>query len=216
MADTRFVDQKAVGLPVLPDEAIPLVEGDGRFLNDIGLPGMYHTTFLRSQHAHARIRSVDTAKASDVARRNLGADRQRAAGKSRAVPQHAQPFFRRRIGPALACRRQGPVLRRGGLRSGRGGSRHRGRCGGALSKSMSATAGGDQTRGLANRMAWRWIPRHLPEQSPDQARIRARQRRRGIRSAYLVVKRKFRIGRKQALCLETRAASPAIAKDASA
>ncbi|MFZ0778542.1 MAG: xanthine dehydrogenase family protein molybdopterin-binding subunit, partial [Xanthobacteraceae bacterium] len=63
MSDARFVNQKAVGSPVLPDEAIPLVEGDGRFLNDIYLPGMYHVAFLRSQHAHARIRAVDTTKA---------------------------------------------------------------------------------------------------------------------------------------------------------
>ena len=64
MSDTRFVNERAVGSSVLPDEAIPLVEGDGRFLNDIKLAGMYHVAFLRSQHAHARIRSIDIAKAS--------------------------------------------------------------------------------------------------------------------------------------------------------
>jgi carbon-monoxide dehydrogenase large subunit len=63
MSDTRFVNLRAVGSSVLPDEAVPLVEGDGRFLNDIKLPGMFHVAFLRSQHAHARLRSVDTEKA---------------------------------------------------------------------------------------------------------------------------------------------------------
>ena len=63
MSDTRFTNQRAVGTSVLPDEAIPLVEGDGRFLNDIRLPGMYHLAFLRSQHAHARICAIDTSKA---------------------------------------------------------------------------------------------------------------------------------------------------------
>ena len=63
MSDTRFVNQRAVGTSVLPDEAIPLVEGFGRFLNDIQLPGTYHVAFLRSQHAHARLRSVDASKA---------------------------------------------------------------------------------------------------------------------------------------------------------
>jgi carbon-monoxide dehydrogenase large subunit len=63
MSDTRFVNLRAVGTSVLPDEAIPLVEGYGRFLNDIQLPGMYHVAFLRSQHAHARLRSVDASKA---------------------------------------------------------------------------------------------------------------------------------------------------------
>jgi carbon-monoxide dehydrogenase large subunit len=59
MADARFINQKAVGSSIVPDEAIPLVEGEGRFLNDIRLPGMYHAAFLRSQHAHARIVSID-------------------------------------------------------------------------------------------------------------------------------------------------------------
>ena len=63
MSDTRFVNQRMVGSSVIPDEAIPLVEGDGRFLNDIKLAGMYHVAFLRSQHAHARLKSIDTSKA---------------------------------------------------------------------------------------------------------------------------------------------------------
>ena len=63
MADTRFANQKMVGTSVVPDEAIPLIEGEGRFLNDIRLPGMYHAAFLRSQHAHARIVSIDAEPA---------------------------------------------------------------------------------------------------------------------------------------------------------
>ena len=63
--------------------------------------------------------------------------------------------------------------------------------------------GGD--RPAAWRTRWRGAgPRYLPEQLPDQARVRTRQRRRGVSQAHLVVKRKFKIGRKQALCLETR------------
>ena len=63
MSDTRFVNQRMVGSSVIPDEAIPLVEGDGRFVNDIKIAGMYHVTFLRSQHAHARLKSIDTSAA---------------------------------------------------------------------------------------------------------------------------------------------------------
>ncbi len=63
MSDTRFANQRIVGTSVLPDEAIPLIEGDGRFLNDIKIAGMYHVAFLRSSMAHARIVSIDTAKA---------------------------------------------------------------------------------------------------------------------------------------------------------
>jgi carbon-monoxide dehydrogenase large subunit len=65
-SDARFVNLKAVGSPVIPDEAIPLVEGDGRFLNDIKLPGMYQLAFLRSQHAHARLNYVDAGKARQL------------------------------------------------------------------------------------------------------------------------------------------------------
>jgi carbon-monoxide dehydrogenase large subunit len=66
MADKRFVNERAVGSSVLPEEAIPLVEGFGRFLNDIQLPGMFHVAFLRSQHAHARLRAVDASKAREL------------------------------------------------------------------------------------------------------------------------------------------------------
>lgn len=63
MSDARFSNQRMVGSSVIPDEAIPLVEGDGRFLNDIKLPGMYHVAFLRSQHAHAKLVSIDASEA---------------------------------------------------------------------------------------------------------------------------------------------------------
>jgi carbon-monoxide dehydrogenase large subunit len=66
MSDTRFVNQRMVGSSVIPDEAIPLVEGDGRFLNDIKLPGMYHVAFLRSQYAHAKLNSVDVSDARNL------------------------------------------------------------------------------------------------------------------------------------------------------
>jgi carbon-monoxide dehydrogenase large subunit len=66
MSDTRFVNLRMVGSSVIPDEAIPLVEGDGRFLNDIKLAGMYHVAFLRSQHAHARLRAIDASKARQL------------------------------------------------------------------------------------------------------------------------------------------------------
>src|SRR4249920_496681 len=41
-----------------------LVRGQGRFVNDVNLPGQAHAYVLRSPHAHARIRSIDTASAA--------------------------------------------------------------------------------------------------------------------------------------------------------
>lgn len=59
MNETRFSNQQMVGTSVLPDEARPLLDGEARFLNDISFAGMFHAAFLRSDHAHARLLSVD-------------------------------------------------------------------------------------------------------------------------------------------------------------
>ncbi len=45
----------------LEDEA--LLTGRGRYVDDIHLPGMLHAAFVRSPHAHAVIRSIDTTAA---------------------------------------------------------------------------------------------------------------------------------------------------------
>jgi carbon-monoxide dehydrogenase large subunit len=42
------------------------LRGRGNYLDDFSLPGMLHMVIVRSPHAHARIRSVDTAAASAV------------------------------------------------------------------------------------------------------------------------------------------------------
>ena len=65
MTGMRISNEKAVGTSVLPDEAKPLLDGEARFLNDISFPGMYHVAFVRSQHAHALLRSVDTSRAKE-------------------------------------------------------------------------------------------------------------------------------------------------------
>src|SRR5262249_22952500 len=40
--------------------------GRGKYLGGVSLPGMRHMAILRSPHAHARIRSIDTTAASAV------------------------------------------------------------------------------------------------------------------------------------------------------
>src|SRR5438309_1220300 len=42
------------------------IRGQGNYLDDIGLPGMLHMVILRSPHAHARIKSIDTTAASAI------------------------------------------------------------------------------------------------------------------------------------------------------
>jgi carbon-monoxide dehydrogenase large subunit len=41
----------------------PLLTGLGRFVDDIRMPGLLHVAFVRSPHAHAAIRSIDTSPA---------------------------------------------------------------------------------------------------------------------------------------------------------
>jgi carbon-monoxide dehydrogenase large subunit len=43
-----------------------VLRGEGRFVDDVTLPGLLHAACLRSPHAHARIRSIDTARARSM------------------------------------------------------------------------------------------------------------------------------------------------------
>ena len=103
MSDARFSNQRMVGSSVIPDEAIPLVEGDGRFLNDIKLPGMYHVAFLRSQHAHAKLNSIDVSEArmTELVRAGVGVPdlpvRIDGYSRWRATAEVAQRFSEGRI-----------------------------------------------------------------------------------------------------------------------
>ncbi|MBS0522480.1 MAG: xanthine dehydrogenase family protein molybdopterin-binding subunit [Proteobacteria bacterium] len=55
-----------IGQPVLRFEDPRLLRGQGRYINDVNLPGQAHAVFVRSPHAHAKIRSinVEAAKAA--------------------------------------------------------------------------------------------------------------------------------------------------------
>jgi carbon-monoxide dehydrogenase large subunit len=44
--------------------ALPLLQGRGRYVDDIQLPRMLHAAFLRSPHAHARIVAIETRRAA--------------------------------------------------------------------------------------------------------------------------------------------------------
>ena len=52
-----------IGQPVSRFEDPRLLRGRGRYQDDLTLPGQAYAVFLRSPHAHARIRAVDTAAA---------------------------------------------------------------------------------------------------------------------------------------------------------
>ncbi len=55
-----------IGKTVPRPNAAKLVEGRGRYVDDIVLPRMVHVAFVRSHFAHARIAGIDTAAAREV------------------------------------------------------------------------------------------------------------------------------------------------------
>jgi carbon-monoxide dehydrogenase large subunit len=57
-----------MGAEVRRKEDPRLITGTASYVGDIVLPGMYHVAFVRSPHAHARIRRIDTG----AARRRAG------------------------------------------------------------------------------------------------------------------------------------------------
>src|SRR5271170_1060739 len=52
-----------IGQPVRRREDLRLVTGRGRYSDDLNLPGQAYAVFVRSPHAHAVIRSLDTTAA---------------------------------------------------------------------------------------------------------------------------------------------------------
>lgn len=203
MSDTRFVNQRAVGTSVLPDEAIPLVEGFGRFLNDIQLPGTYHVAFLRSQHAHARLRSVDASKARmlpGVIKVLTGSELLGKVEPFRSMPnrfsggesvQHWLAVEKVRFCGEATC----AVV--------------------AESRAIAEDAvelievDYDPLPVVSDPRMGEKDDSALVHDSCTNNYLIKREYERGnvdeaMKAAHLVVKRKFRIGRKQALCLESR------------
>ena len=54
---------KYFGAAVRRREDPRFLRGEGRFVDDVTLPGLLHAAFLRSPHAHARVRSIDATRA---------------------------------------------------------------------------------------------------------------------------------------------------------
>ena len=55
---------KYFGASVRRKEDPRYLRGEGRFVDDIKLPGMLHAAFVRSPHAHARIAAIRTEAAA--------------------------------------------------------------------------------------------------------------------------------------------------------
>jgi len=55
--------RSGIGRPVRRKEDLRLVVGKGCYSDDVNLPGQAYAVMVRSPHAHARIRAIDTASA---------------------------------------------------------------------------------------------------------------------------------------------------------
>jgi aerobic carbon-monoxide dehydrogenase large subunit len=61
-----ITSESGIGASVLRKEDAPLITGQGRYVDDIKLPGMAFAAFARSPHAHALIKSIDTSAAEGM------------------------------------------------------------------------------------------------------------------------------------------------------
>src|SRR5262245_35581944 len=66
MADAPFTPAAPFGAPVPRREDPRLITGRGRYVSDVELPRLLHVAFVRSAHAHARLRDVDTTAAQRI------------------------------------------------------------------------------------------------------------------------------------------------------
>jgi aerobic carbon-monoxide dehydrogenase large subunit len=83
---------KFIGDRLLRKEDPRLVQGRGRYVGDIALPGMLHAAIVRSPHAHARILRIDASRALEspgIAGVVTFADLGDAARPLPIVPPHA-------------------------------------------------------------------------------------------------------------------------------
>ncbi|HVC55684.1 MAG TPA: xanthine dehydrogenase family protein molybdopterin-binding subunit, partial [Stellaceae bacterium] len=89
-----------------------LLTGKGRFQDDVELPRQAHAIFVRSPHAHARIRSIETAAAMampGVLAVYTGADYR---DDGLAMPKAAMPRKKADGSPAFAPQRPAIVIDR--------------------------------------------------------------------------------------------------------
>jgi carbon-monoxide dehydrogenase large subunit len=56
-----------VGKDLARDEDLRFLIGKGNYVDDLWLPHMAYAAFVRSIHAHARIRRIDTSAANAMA-----------------------------------------------------------------------------------------------------------------------------------------------------
>ena len=59
-------EQSVIGASIRRKEDYRFLTGSGQYTDDVNPPNHTHAYFLRSPHAHAKIRKIDTAKAKGM------------------------------------------------------------------------------------------------------------------------------------------------------
>src|SRR3569833_4043907 len=57
---------EGIGARVVRKEDKRFITGKGRYVDDIKLVGLTHAHFIRSPHAHAKVKSIDSAAAQSM------------------------------------------------------------------------------------------------------------------------------------------------------
>src|SRR5918996_5153996 len=86
MPKPRF---RHIGAALPRKEDLRFLTGHGRYVDDIEIPGALHACFVRSPHAHARIKSIRTdsaRKSSGVVAVYTGADLEQWTAPLRMAP----------------------------------------------------------------------------------------------------------------------------------
>src|SRR5437763_429442 len=101
--DTVHTRPGLMGQPVKRREDPRLLTGQGRFVDDLALPGMLHLVFVRSSQAHARIAQIDTRAARTLPGVALALTAEQIRADVKPLPVHWQhPENRNAENPCLA------------------------------------------------------------------------------------------------------------------
>src|SRR5271169_3886777 len=101
-----------VGQPVTRLEDTRLLKGKGHYQDDTNVPGQLHAVFLRSPHAHAKIRSIETSAAASAPGVKAVYTGQDYSADGLAMPKAAMPRKKADGSPMFAPQRPALVVDR--------------------------------------------------------------------------------------------------------
>ena len=158
-----------------------LTQGRGQYVSDVTLPRMAHVAFVRSPHAHARIKSINSRRREKIARRDRRGHRRRTRQGDDALGRRAHASEGPEIRAAIPDRSRARLLAgRGRVRRGRAHARASGGCLRAGRGELRAAARRHRSGNRARRQD-AGDPARARRQSLLRAQARSRHGRQGLR-----------------------------------